>query len=686
MSRLLKENIINKIYLCFLICFIVCGASLYADIAYSMDLTQNEVEINATNFPDDIFREYVKGLDEDRNNKLSQEEVMYEYWLELTSKNISSLKGIEYFTNLKYVRCGGNKLQTLDLSKNLLLKTLDCSNNQLISLDLSKNKSISELNCSKNKLNSLNIVGCSKLRYLNCDSNNLTYLDLSKHTGLHQIHCGNNQLSKLYVNSGVVYLFCNNNKLSELDLSKCTRLFNISCANNQLNSIDLSNKPELREVNCQFNNLSNLNLSSSSQLEMLWCNNNKLKQIEFNKSNTFLGILICNNNNLGYLNIEGIKYDFAQFECTNNISRVNVLGDNSVDLSSFKGFNINKVSNLKGATIRNGKLMVDSNKVPEYITYTYEIGKNVSATFSLSPTLVGYRSQRLSGIGRFETAVAIAKQVNPNKLDSVILVNAYNFPDALSGTTLAGQRNAPILLIGNDSHDTTTLNYLKANLKSTGTVYVLGGNGVITESTLSKIRSMGFKNIKRLGGSDRFATNMAIVNELNVPKGSSIVIANSHSYADSLAISGIAGGNNMPIILVNNSLTLASLNKIKFIAPKNIYIVGGTGVVSAKVENQLKSYGNIVRLGGSDRYATSLKIASYFTGSSQNNCVVAYSHNFPDALAGGALASKTSSPILLVNGDVSAQKLFLNKTNINKLFILGGTGVISESIVKQLTQ
>ena len=146
MSRLLKENIINKIYLCFLICFIVCGVSLYTDIAYSMDLTQNEVEINDTNFPDNIFREYVKGLDEDRNNKLSQEEVMYEYWLELTSKNISSLKGIEYFTNLKYVRCGGNKLQTLDLSKNLLLKTLDCSNNQLISLDLSKNKSISELN------------------------------------------------------------------------------------------------------------------------------------------------------------------------------------------------------------------------------------------------------------------------------------------------------------------------------------------------------------------------------------------------------------------------------------------------------------------------------------------------------------------------------------------------------------
>ncbi len=300
------------------------------------------------------------------------------------------------------------------------------------------------------------------------------------------------------------------------------------------------------------------------------------------------------------------------------------------------------------------------------------------------PEIKTYSSTRLGGSTRWETATAIAKQVSSNKLDSVILANAYNFPDALSGTTLAGQKNAPILLVGNNEYDKITFNYLKANLKSNGKIYVLGGNGVVTDSTLSKVKELGFNNIKRLGGSDRYATNISIINEINAPKGTDIVIANANSYADSLAISGVAGGKNMPIFLVDNTLTSTMINKIKSIAPKNIYIVGDTGVVNSNIEKQLKSYGSVVRLGGLTRYETSLEIANYFTNTTQTTIAIAYSHDFPDALTGGALASKTSSPVLLVNKDVTAQKKFLDNTKINKLYILGGTGVINDDIVNKL--
>ncbi len=302
------------------------------------------------------------------------------------------------------------------------------------------------------------------------------------------------------------------------------------------------------------------------------------------------------------------------------------------------------------------------------------------------PTDKTYSASRLGGATRWETSTAIAKQVNGNKLDAVVLANAYNFPDALTGTTLAGNKKAPILLVGNNDRDTVTLNYIKNNLKSAGTVYVLGGSTAVSDGTLNKVKSLGFKNIKRLGGSDRYATNMSIVNELNVSKGSSVIIANSMSYADSLSISGISGANNMPIFLVNGSLTSSVLNKIKSIAPKNIYIVGSTTVVNSNVEKQLKSYGNVVRLGGKNRFETSLKIANYFTKDTQTTALVSYGLNFPDALAGGALASKTASPILLVNGDVTAQKAFLDKSNITKLYVLGSTSAVSDSIVKQLTK
>nr|WP_081468532.1 cell wall-binding repeat-containing protein [Desulfosporosinus orientis] len=41
---------------------------------------------------------------------------------------------------------------------------------------------------------------------------------------------------------------------------------------------------------------------------------------------------------------------------------------------------------------------------------------------------------------------------------------------------------------------------------------------------------------------------------------------------------------------------------------------------------------NIIRIGGADRYATSLAIAQYFNSGSQDICI-ATGNNFPDALA-----------------------------------------------------
>lgn len=382
------------------------------------------------------------------------------------------------------------------------------------------------------------------------------------------------------------------------------------------------------------------------------------------------------------------------YQSTNTYGGVEIKTDRfvkilSMEVGSELGW-VNKVYseycfvNGEGDSMKNQKGI--TRNVTAYNYLKSELNPTLPPVTPEQPTEKKYSASRLGGATRWETSTAIAKQVNGNKLDAVVLANAYNFPDALTGTTLAGNKKAPILLVGNNDRDTVTLNYIKNNLKSTGKVYVLGGSTAVSDGTLNKVKSLGFKNIKRLGGSDRYATNMSIVNELNVSKGSSVIIANSMSYADSLSISGISGASNMPIFLVNGNLTSSALNKIKSIAPKNIYIVGSTTVVNNNIEKQLKSYGNVVRLGGKDRFETSLKIANYFTKDTQTTALVSYGLNFPDALAGGALASKTSSPILLVNKDVTAQKDFLDKSNINKIFILGDKSVISDSVVGQLTK
>ena len=300
-----------------------------------------------------------------------------------------------------------------------------------------------------------------------------------------------------------------------------------------------------------------------------------------------------------------------------------------------------------------------------------------------------YTSKRLGGLNRFETSLEIAKEYSSAPLDSVILTSAFDFPDALSGSVLAYKNNAPILLV-EKADNTATLNYVKNNLKATGKIYVLGGETVVPATVVNSLKLMGYSNIERLGGLNRYETNLNIVNKLNVPQGTDVVIANSMIFADSLSVSSIASSKGMPIFLAKGSLDSATLNKIKSIAPKNIYIIGGESAINSTIENQLKGVGAVTRIGGLNRFETSINIAKHFNLDT-TTVAVANGMSFPDALTGSVLASKTNSPIILVNNKdgasgITPQKTYLDSTKISKLYILGGTSAISDSIVNSLSK
>lgn len=70
-----------------------------------------EIAINETNFPDEIFREYViSEFDKDKNNKLSEEEIANAQYINVDEKGIGSLEGVEYFTALTSLNCSSNQL------------------------------------------------------------------------------------------------------------------------------------------------------------------------------------------------------------------------------------------------------------------------------------------------------------------------------------------------------------------------------------------------------------------------------------------------------------------------------------------------------------------------------------------------------------------------------------------------
>lgn len=77
--------------------------------------------------------------------------------LDVSTKNIPSLKGIELFTGLTNLNCYNNLLTTLDVSKLTKLTTLRCGTNNLTTLDVSRMSELLAVECFDNKLTTLDI-------------------------------------------------------------------------------------------------------------------------------------------------------------------------------------------------------------------------------------------------------------------------------------------------------------------------------------------------------------------------------------------------------------------------------------------------------------------------------------------------------------------------------------------------
>lgn len=299
-----------------------------------------------------------------------------------------------------------------------------------------------------------------------------------------------------------------------------------------------------------------------------------------------------------------------------------------------------------------------------------------------------YNVSRIEGANRYKTSSNISKQFSNDKVNNVIIASGRNFPDALAGSSLSKKLNAPILLVDKDVKDSLdSIDYIKNHLNVNGNVYILGGNASVSENYINYIKSLGYKNIIRLGGKNRFDTNRAIINSMNIKERTPIVITNGYGFADALSVSSAAASKGYPI-LMSDSKTLPDeiKAKIREIQPSKLYLIGGQGSLSNNIVTEVRNivpslnYSNITRVWGNSRYDTSLEICKYFNLDS-DTAVIANGENFPDALSGSALAAKQNAPIILTNGkDMLNQKKYLNITNYKNLILLGGSGAISSNL------
>ena len=397
------------------------------------------IAVNAANFPDANFRACI---DTDGNGILSYAEVSVTE-LDLPANNISSLKGIEYFTALTFLNCENNSLMALDLSNNTALTTLDCSNNSLTALDVSKNTALDSLHCEDNRLTSLTL-GSNSLTTLDCSNNSLTTLDVSKSTALTSLKCNNNRFTSLILGntSELVELECENNKLTQLNISGCSKLrvftrdsgvktidrlgteinatnFPDSVFRSYINDFDTDGSGSLRahEISAVWKiDVSNKNISSLkgiecfSELQDLNCSPNNLTALDVSK-NTALTKLECQYNQLTTLDVTN-NTALTDLSCLSNQLTSLTLGENSV-LSHLFCYN-------------NSLTQIDIFGCPQLITgrgYYHDSGVQIITTPTISPETLpsgtvdtAYSANLSANLDAFGSASGLPSWLSFNKL------------------------------------------------------------------------------------------------------------------------------------------------------------------------------------------------------------------------------------------------------------------------------
>ena len=360
----------------------------------------------------------------------------------------------------------------------------------------------------------------------------------------------------------------------------------------------------------------------------------------------------------------------------------------NLDAQSTDGTEVNFIStNPQVANIT-----VDGTVIPRKIGETYAV-----ITAYGSDTLVMSRKRvkinvvdgsviRIAGNDRYETSRKIADNLKKvkgvDKFDAVVLASGSNFPDALGGSYLAYTKNAPILLTSKDFHAYVDVNaYIKSNLASKGTIYVLGGEVAVPEECL---KGLSRYNIVRLKGDDRYATNLEILKEAGVAN-EDILIATGKNYADSLS----ASGQKRPILLVGDSLNDSQKEFLAAHASNDAKILGGELAVSPAIQSQIEEIfgaSKVKRISGDSRYETSAAIARELSNA-PGGMIVAYGENFPDGLCGGPLASSLGMPLILTReGADSVALAYAKENDIKSGYALGGTTVLPDGVVRVVFQ
>ncbi|MGL6108093.1 N-acetylmuramoyl-L-alanine amidase [Romboutsia sp.] len=214
------------------------------------------------------------------------------------------------------------------------------------------------------------------------------------------------------------------------------------------------------------------------------------------------------------------------------------------------------------------------------------------------------------------------------------------------------------------------------------------GYGYVSGSYIDLDSSEPETSVKqtKLTGNTRYSTAVKVSNR-GWSQAENVIIVNSEAMSDALSATPFAKYKDAPILLTEtNNLNAETKAEISRLKAKNVFIIGGTGVVNQNVANELKNMGLTVdRISGDDRYETSLAIAKRLRDISEI-AVVNGVTGLPDAVSIAPVAANKNMPIVLASPNEGTKVFdeFIKSSNIKTSYVIGREGAISNEVANKL--
>jgi putative cell wall-binding protein/outer membrane protein assembly factor BamB len=222
---------------------------------------------------------------------------------------------------------------------------------------------------------------------------------------------------------------------------------------------------------------------------------------------------------------------------------------------------------------------------------------------------------------------------------------------------------------------------------SAAAVFALGAPLVAVSTSVPTAAAATGLTVTRVSGSDRYATAAAVADAGwpdALPANSTLLLATGTTFPDAVAGSAAAGHLGVPLLLTaTGSLSSAAAAEIDRLKPAKVALLGGTAALSSAVAQQVASHGaTVVRWQGGDRYATAVAISQATYPSGATTVYLATGTNFPDALAGSALAAVAGGPLLLTDPTTMPPETVneIIRLHPSAIVVLGGTNAVSAEV------